>query len=88
MKRQISLSLSNPRTMSHAMSDQTFADVKEILLSQSSVKDIVISINAEYWGTDWAEHEADRQEYEGVIAKWKTGDKTQLKVFFFFFLGI
>ncbi|KAL1530678.1 hypothetical protein AB1Y20_001578 [Prymnesium parvum] len=65
------------------MSDQTFADVKKILLSQSSVKDIVISINAEYWGTDWAEHEADRQEtqeYEGVIAKWKTGDKTQLMV--------
>ena len=27
----------------------------QILLSQRSVKNIVISINAEYFGTDWAE---------------------------------
>ncbi|KAL1519929.1 hypothetical protein AB1Y20_023417 [Prymnesium parvum] len=59
---------------------QTYADIKGILLSLPSVKDVVISINAEYWGIDWAEQDAEKAEYEGVIAKWKTGEKTHLMI--------
>ena len=60
----------------NAVRDDPFT---QILLSQRSVKNIVISINAEYFGTDWAETQ-DMERFKGTIKEWKSKSNLELMV--------
>ncbi|KAL1504381.1 hypothetical protein AB1Y20_010787 [Prymnesium parvum] len=48
----------DPQTRPHStpkkMSDQTYDEVCDILRSLHSVKDVIIQIDAAYWGVEWA----------------------------------
>ena len=45
--------------------------IEDILLSLPTVKDVVVSINSEYFGLEWAASaECDQERYKGVISKW------------------
>jgi len=54
------------------------ASVSEILLSLSSVKGVMVSINAEWW--DWGDEDVPQPRYKGKIVKWqsKSVDSEQL----------
>ena len=46
------------------------ASVTEILLSLSSVRDVMVSINSEWW--DWGDEVAPQPRYKGKIVKWQS----------------
>jgi hypothetical protein len=54
--------------------------VKEILLSLSSVRDVMVSINSEWW--DWGDEVAPQPQYMGKIVKWqsKSAGSEQLSI--------
>ena len=56
------------------------ASAAEILLSLSTVKDVMVSINSEWW--DWRGAGAPRPRYKGKIVKWecKVAYSEQLKI--------
>ena len=56
------------------------SSVPEILLSLTSVKDVRVSINSEWW--DWGQQNPPQPRYMGKIVKWmsKTTGKEQLSI--------
>ena len=56
------------------------ASVSEILLSLTSVKDVMVSINSEWW--DWGDGDAPQPRYKGKIVKWqsKSAGSEQLSI--------
>ena len=56
------------------------ASVPEILLSLSTVKDVMVSINSEWW--DWRGAGAPQPRYKGKIVKWecKVAGSEQLRI--------
>jgi hypothetical protein len=47
--------------------------IDAIIRSQPTVKDIRLSIKAEFFGVEWANsNENDTERYEGTITKWKS----------------
>ena len=62
------------------MCSQTFADIKEIILSLKSVKGVRLEVSAALWGADFAET-ADQDEYTGLVDRWMDPkEKTTLMV--------
>ena len=53
--------------------------IQEILNSQKSVKDIKVSIRAEFFGMDWAASQSTRR-FKGIISSWKKKEDFSLMI--------
>ena len=53
--------------------------ITQILLSQRTVKSIVLSLNSEYFGIDWADGQ-DKERFTGMVRDWKHKGNLEMMV--------
>ncbi|KAL1522185.1 hypothetical protein AB1Y20_021823 [Prymnesium parvum] len=75
MRHSICSSHNQPDRFYKHMATQTYEEIIDILKSQTSIKDIRISLKAEFFGVDWAAGQ-EVERFTGTLANWKKKDET------------